>query len=174
MESTSKDSKKSDNKAGSAASDPLIDNSPESEMASSMGSEKFKLGTIVQETRGLVTDLKDWVDIRVQLFQVEIEERIEDAVGKVLSIVAVGVLFLFTAFFLLIASAEALGSWIGHTAWGYLVVGVTLGLITLIVHITRPRSYKKKNEKAPGKKPELSRKADVPLLTEDSTSATTL
>jgi len=160
MESTSENKKKAENEADSATETP--NSEPQSE-------DRSMLGSFVHETRGLVTDLKDWVEIRVQLFQLEIEERIEAAVGKVLSLLAVAVLLLFTVLFLLIASAEGLGSWLGHAAWGYLAIGLLLGFATLIVNLSRPRILANKEEKQPGVSPELGQDKAAPQLTQGST-----
>ena len=160
MESTSENKTKAEIEADSAAERRNSEPQPE---------DRSRLGSIVHETRGLVTDLKDWVEIRVQLFQLEIEERIEAAVGKVLSLLAVAVLLLFTLLFLLIASAEGLGSWLGHAAWGYLVVGILLGIVTLIVNLSRPRIKGKTYEKTSDVSPELEQDKAAPQLTQGST-----
>ena len=76
---------------------------------------------------------------------------------------------LFTLLFLLIASAEGLGSWLGHAAWGYLVVGILLGIVTLIVNLSRPRIKGKTDEKTSDVSPELEQDKAAPQLTQGST-----
>lgn len=107
------------------------------------GNSSGRLGRIAAESKGLVDDVKEWVELRVQLLQMEIEERIETVANQVISVIAVAVLALFTALFLLLGAAQFLGEWLGRDAWGYLVVGVVLALVTVFIHSSKPRFIKR-------------------------------
>lgn len=94
---------------------------------------------IAGETKALVDDLREWVELRIQLVQVDIEERIEELGNRVVSMVLIAVLTTFAAAFLLHAAALGLAEWLGHPAWGYLTVGGFLAVVTWIIHIAKPR-----------------------------------
>ncbi|MDA0378508.1 MAG: phage holin family protein [Bacteroidetes bacterium] len=113
------------------------DTSPRSSQAGS--SEKSgPVGRIANESRALIEDLRDWVDLRVQLIQVDVEERIERAANELFSLMLVMVMALFTGVFLLHGLAVWLGSALGGTHWGYLIVGALLAGMTLLVRKARP------------------------------------
>ncbi len=84
-----------------------------------------------QQAKGLVDDVKDWMDLRVKLLQTEIQDQVKGKVNelvfkhlpKVLPILLVGM----ASFFLLMAIAYGLGEWIGHTWLGFLILAVILG-----------------------------------------------
>ena len=107
------------------------------------GTSSGRLGRIAEESKGLVDDVKEWVELRVQLLQMEIEERIESVANQVISVIAVAVLALFTALFLLLGAAQFLGEWLGRDAWGYVIVGVVLALVTVFIHSSKPRFIKR-------------------------------
>jgi len=102
-----------------------------------------RMETIAAESRGLFEDLKEWVDLRVQLVQMEIEERIEKTANQVISVIAVVILALFSSVFLLHALALFAAEWLGSLALGYLSVGAVLAMITTIVHLSKPRFIKR-------------------------------
>jgi len=67
---------------------------------------------VAAESRALWDDLREWVDLRVQLIQIDIEERIEKALNDMLAALIVVVLVLFALFLLLQAAALWLaGPW---------------------------------------------------------------
>lgn len=118
---------------------PHSDNQSETRNGPASARNESRLGSIARETRELLTDIKDWIDLRVQLLQFEVQERIEVAAQKLISLVIVAIMALFAILFVLLAIAEAVGSWLGHPAYGYLSVGVVLTLLTWIVNVSRPR-----------------------------------
>lgn len=58
---------------------------------------------ISQHGKGLVNDLTSWVELRLKLAQVEIEEKIDERVNKVVSMAIVAGIALLGVVFLLIA-----------------------------------------------------------------------
>lgn len=121
--------------------------------------ESGRLASIADDTRNLVADVKEWVDLRVQLFQLEIEERIEKVANQLISTIVVIVLALFALMFLLLGVAEILGQWLQNPAYGFLIVAAVLGLITLVVHKTHPRIVRSSGNKAK----KILEAADEPL-----------
>ncbi len=136
------------------------------------GNSSGRLGRIAAESKGLVEDVKEWVELRVQLLQMEIEERIESVANQVISVIAVAVLALFTALFLLLGVAQFLGEWLGRDAWGYVIVGVVLALVTVFIHSSKPRFIKRLPDTPSNKKIESlpQQKESVQLM--ENTSAT--
>ncbi len=88
---------------------------------------------IGQQTRGLVDDVKEWVDLRIRLLQTEIHDQLRGKanewifrlIPKIIPVVMGGM----GGFFLLLSLAFFIGWWLGHPAWGFLVVG---GVMTAI------------------------------------------
>lgn len=80
-----------------------------------------------QHTKGLVDDVKEWVDLRIQLLQTEVRDQVKgklnelivEHIDKVLPVVMMamgGLLLLF-------AVAYFVGSLVGHVWLGFLIVG---------------------------------------------------
>ena len=107
-----------------------------------------KLSSFVSESKGLASDIKEWVDLRVQLMQAEVEDRIENLANQVIATTATIVIGLFAGFFLLFALAVWLGNVVGLEWAGYGIVGLSLALITMVVHKTKPR-FKKAEPTSP-------------------------
>lgn len=101
-----------------------------------------KLTRITQHTRGLVEDLTSWVELRIQLAQIELEERIEAKANQLALNAVLGVVAGLAGLFALLTLAFALGAWLGHPAWGFLIVTVLLGLLLVILRAARPRLVK--------------------------------
>ncbi|NNE34418.1 MAG: hypothetical protein HKN13_04240 [Rhodothermales bacterium] len=106
-----------------------------------------KVKRIADDTRGLVDDVKTWVDLRLQLTQLEIEGQINQASAKgIVAIVAiVAVLFALAGIALLI------GDLTGRSYLGFFAVAGVLFLITLIVWMAKPqfvRIDRKKSDKS--------------------------
>jgi len=133
-----------------------------------------RMTRLAGESRALFDDLREWVDLRVQLVQVEIEERIEKMANELIAIIIVVVLGLFAVAFLLHGVAIWIGEALGGTQWGYLIVAGVLGLITLIVKATKPDfvGHQKKSEPAQIPAPPTTRKLEQtsssPMSTESA------
>ncbi len=114
---------------------------PSSEGPASRQSPKVE--RITRQARGLVEDVKEWVDLRVQLVQLEIEERIEAKVNQVVLGGVLAVILLLAGVFGLTALALAMGSWLGNDAWGFLIVAALLVLLAAGLWAAKPRVLKK-------------------------------
>lgn len=140
--------------------------------------EGGRLDRIADQTRGLIEDIKEWIDLKVQLVQIELEERFESLANQILATLLVIVLAATTALFALIAGALAIGNWLGDPLWGFLIVTGVLALVTVVVHLIQPRFVKapwKGNTKrlSPAKSPEAAKsiapkKTQIPLLEEST------
>ncbi len=93
-----------------------------------------------QQMQELVEDLRTWVELRLMLTQLEIEERIEARIRQLLVRVVIGVLVGLAVVFGLVAVALGLGSWLGHSGWGFLVVALVLAGIAAVLYLGRRRS----------------------------------
>jgi len=105
------------------------------------------MSRLAGESRALFDDLREWVDLRVQLVQVDVEERIEKAANEIIAIVMVAVLGLFALAFLLHGVAIWLGEALGGVQWGYLIVAAVLGLTTLALKSARPDFVRRRSGK---------------------------
>jgi hypothetical protein len=85
-----------------------------------------KLARITDEVTGLGEDLKEWVELRLELVQAEVNERIEHVKAEVKQGAAAGVFAVLGALFLLVTLALGLGWWLGHPFWGFLIVTLLL------------------------------------------------
>ena len=108
-----------------------------------------KVERIAQESKGLFDDVKEWIDLKIKFtwleVQAEINARKQDAVvGAILAFL--GVLGLV---FALLTGALGLGAWLGHPAWGFLIVTGVLFLTAGVVYWSHFKRGKKK-KKSPG------------------------
>ena len=137
--------------------------------------EGGRIDRIADQTRGLIDDIKDWIDLKVQLVQLDLEERFESMANQILATIIVIVLAFITILFALIAGSLALGNWLGDPLWGFLIVTGLLALITLIVHIRQPRIVKapwKKKAKALPEATEKQVAAQLPRIAETTQDET--
>ncbi len=152
-----------------AHNDPQVsEEKPSSESTSS----RNPVGRLAGESRALFDDLREWVDLRVQLVQVDIEERIEKAANEAIAVIAVLVLALFAVVFLLHGVAVWIGSALGGVQWGYLIVGGFLAVITLIIHSVKPDFVGSRKRKEAGS-PALKASEPPHSLPEQSESTST-
>ncbi len=112
-----------------------------------------KVERITQHTKGLVEDLTSWVELKMKLTQVEIEERIDEKANKALVSAIAGVFFALTGLFALITLALGLGAWLGHPAWGFLIVTVLLGLLSAAVIAVKPKLLELRAKEKVGDEP---------------------
>ncbi|ACY48785.1 hypothetical protein Rmar_1902 [Rhodothermus marinus DSM 4252] len=90
-----------------------------------------------RQMQELVEDLRAWVELRLTLTQLEIEERIEARIRQLLLRLLVGMLAGLAVVFALVAAALGLGSWLGHPGWGFLVVALGLAVVAAVLHFAR-------------------------------------
>jgi hypothetical protein len=86
----------------------------------------------------LVDDLREWIDLRIDLAILELEERVDDLRNEV----ALGLMLAFFGFmaslFILTTVALGLGWALGHPFWGFLIVTGLLVLLVAVLGRTRP------------------------------------
>lgn len=97
------------------------------------GEEAAKIERIAGHTAGLVEDLKLWFELKIEYAVLEFKEEIK-ATGLQFAYHAGFIAVLLVALlFGLTAAAFGIGAWLGHPAWGFLVVTVLLVLAAFIV-----------------------------------------
>lgn len=100
-----------------------------SERESSLESPREgKLSRIVGHTRGLVEELREWIDLRLDLAILEIEEEVDKVRNEIAFGLTVAFLGFFAALFVLTTTALGLGWALGRPFWGFLIVSVVLVL----------------------------------------------
>ncbi len=81
-----------------------------------------KVGRIGQETRGLFEDFTAWVELRLRLVQMDVQDYIRQKTDEVILKVALAAAGLLTGLFALITLALFAGWLFGRPAWGFLAV----------------------------------------------------
>ena len=102
---------------------------------STLGSKK--VDRIAQQSKGLFDDVKDWIDLKITLVELEIRQKIEDRRDDAITFVVVGFLLVMALVFMLITLALGLGAWLGHPAWGFLIVTGLLVLGAGLIYAVR-------------------------------------
>ncbi len=100
--------------------------------------EGGKVHRIAAHTQGLFADLREWIDLRVDLALLEMEERLDAFKNDLALGVTVAVFAFFAAFFSLTTVALGVGWLLGHPFWGFLAVSVALILIIVTLRVTKP------------------------------------
>ena len=104
---------------------------------------KNKVERIGQQAKGIFDDFTEWVELRLRLFQLEIQEKIRTKANEAAIKVAPFIVGALGGFFLLITIALFVGWWLGHPAWGFLVV---TGVLFLVAGMLYARSKKLDSE----------------------------
>ncbi len=97
-----------------------------------------KVSRIASHTQGLFADLREWIDLRVDLAILEMEERLDAFKNDLALGLTVAVFAFFAAFFSLTTVALGVGWLLGHPFWGFLAVSVALILIIVTLRVTKP------------------------------------
>ncbi len=97
-----------------------------------------KLDRIAVHTQGLITDLREWIDLRIDLAFIELEERVDDLRNDLALGLTVAFLGFFAVLFGLTTVALGLGWLLGHAFWGFLIVSALLLLIVVALRAARP------------------------------------
>lgn len=106
-----------------------------------------KVERIGSQTRGLAEDVKSWVELRVKLMQAEIQEKVQSKINESIIKIAPVIAGALAGLFALVTIALFLGWWLGHPAWGYLIVTVVLLLVTGVLLARKNRYEEKQKEK---------------------------
>lgn len=111
-------------------------------------SGRNKVGRISEQTKGLFDDFTSWVELRLKLFQADIQEKVEKKVDAIVIKVAPLVSAAIAGFFGLLTLALFLGWWLGHPAWGFLCVTLLFVLATGALVVRKNRLEKKTEQEA--------------------------
>jgi hypothetical protein len=113
---------------------PVPETPPERQLRSGLN----KVERLTKQSKGLFDDLSAWVELRLKLTQIEFEEKLDAKINQLAVGAVMGLLALFAVLFALVTLALGLGAWLGHPAWGFLIVTVLLVGVTLAVRAARP------------------------------------
>lgn len=104
-----------------------------------------KVERIGRQTRGLFDDFTEWVELRLRLFQLDIQEKVRTKANEAVIKVAPFIVAALGGLFALVTAALFVGWWLGHPAWGFLVI---TGLLFLVTGVLYARSKRLDAEKA--------------------------
>jgi len=93
-------------------------------------SQQGKLARVASHTQGLVEDLREWIDLRLDLVVLDLEEKVNDLKNQVGQGIVLALLGFFTALFALVTVALGVGWLLGHPFWGFLTVFAILAIAT--------------------------------------------
>lgn len=96
------------------------------------------LGRIAGHTQGLVEDLREWIDLRIDLAILELEEKVDDLRNEIALGLTLAFFGLFAVLFVLTTVALGIGWLLGHPFWGFLAVSTALVLIVGTLYTARP------------------------------------
>lgn len=96
------------------------------------------MNRIAAHTQGLFTDLREWIDLRIDLAILEVEERIDEFKNQVALGITFALFGFFAALFSLTTVALGVGWLLGHPFWGFLAVSVALILVVVALRVTKP------------------------------------
>src|SRR5690554_3630668 len=119
------------------ARDPLVD--------TRVPNGKNRVARISEQARGLFHDLTNWVELRLKLFQIDIQEKIEAKINEALIKIAPFAVGALGGLFALITAALFIGWALGHPAWGFLIVTFLLFIIAGVLY-ARSKNYARRSE----------------------------
>ncbi len=112
-----------------------------------------KVERIAQQSKGLFDDVKEWIDLKIKLAELEIKEKIKARQDDVIMFAAIGFIGVLALVFLLVTLALGLGAWLGHPAWGFLIVtGILLSTGGILYGAHSSRGKKKAGKPDPEQK----------------------
>lgn len=97
-----------------------------------------KLTRIATHTQGLVEDLREWIDLRLDLTVLEIEEKVDTVQNQIALGVVFALLGFFAGLFTLTTIALGLGWLLGHPFFGFLAVSVLLLVLLAALRAAKP------------------------------------
>ncbi len=133
--------------------EPLAPQKVSSSLPAKTGKEK--LDRITTESKGLVDDVKAWVDLRIKLVKTEVEQEVKEqaneAIQDVIPVAIPAVIGILGALFALVTTALGIGWWLGRPFWGFLAVTLILlfgALLTRRILVRKQQRRKKKRIEA--------------------------
>lgn len=97
-----------------------------------------KVQRILSQLQGLLEDLRTWIDLRLDLAILKVEERIDELQNNVALGLTLAVFGFFAALFSLTTIALGVGWLLGHPFWGFLAVSVALVLVVVGLRVAQP------------------------------------
>ncbi len=134
---------------------PLVD-SARLLPASGAPTDRMKL-----HIQGAIDDTKDWVDLRVKLAMIEVEERakqklnpiianvtkkVQEVLRPILITVAGAAILGVGALFGLVALALFIGMAFGHPAWGFLIVTILVLVVGVLIFLYGRKQMQKMDD----------------------------
>lgn len=135
-------------------------------------SSTSRLERIGDHAAALSADLREWVELRIELAKAEVREKVDDVKalakrkGGTLGLVAVAALLaLYGLGFVFGAISAGLASWLGHEAWGdAATAGLLFIMAGILVWIAKRRLDQDAAIEARARI-EASHQADAPRIT---------
>ncbi|RMH54203.1 MAG: phage holin family protein, partial [Bacteroidetes bacterium] len=94
---------------------------------------RTKIDRITRHTRDLVQDVRNWVDLKLKLTRLEVQEQVDEALHQA----RIGAALAFVGFlavqFLLVTLALLIGDALGHAKWGFLILTVLLVAVLIVL-----------------------------------------
>lgn len=116
----------------------LPDRSGSSRSTPSTSRRGGKLQRMTSETRGIVEDLREWTDLKIDLAVREINDSVDDAASQLVLGITLAVLAFFTGLFGLTTAALGIGWALGRPFWGFLIVfGALLAISGVVAIVTK-------------------------------------
>lgn len=131
------------------------------------------LGRIAGHTQGLVEDLREWIDLRLDLALLEVEEKVDDLRNELALGLTLAFFGLFSVLFVLTTIALGIGWLLGHPFWGFLAVSIALVLIVVALYAARPalvppsELFERLRGERTEEEPTFSREARPPASADD-------
>ncbi len=116
----------------------IQDRSPEEDGPPADRPRGGKLSRIAGHTQGLVKDLREWIDLRIDLAILEVEEKVDNLRNEVALGLTLAFFGFFAALFVFTTVALGLGWLLGHPFWGFLIVSIVLVLLVVVLGKARP------------------------------------
>lgn len=101
-----------------------------------------KIGRLTNEAKGLVDDTRQWVDAKLRLFELDMEEKLDGIANKVVAGATVVFLASLALVFGLVALALMLGDIWGRQSLGFMAVSGGCFLVAVLIHWLRPKFVK--------------------------------
>lgn len=135
-----------------------------------------KLERIAGHTQGLVEDLREWIDLRIDLAVLELEEKVDDLQNQIALGITLAILAFFAGLFGLTTLALGVGWALGHPFWGFLAVFVALALLLVLFQRLKPELVPSSNlfqqvraDRSRGDRDEARRDDDRPVRDANAT-----
>ncbi|GEM_PF-2885175 len=94
---------------------------------------------LIRESKALVSDLTEWVTLKMEHTRLEIEARVNHQINEATNRAVAGTVWLLALLFFSVALALGLGTWLGHAAWGFVIVAFLYAGTGAYIWLRKPR-----------------------------------